>query len=224
MNASHHGAPRWRFTLMEVICALAITALLMVTVSGVLRLTVRGMQRSRQTLRRARLGYGVARILRWDVEALVPIPDEQLPPVVVPPEFPTDGGTVLELTTLSALPHSDAPPDVQRVRYLLRPRDEEAEGYELLRQQTPYEPGSSPDWRHAAEQRLVDEVAFVLVDCYDGSEWRRQWSLNKPPIAVRMELALHPEADPPHPTCIAMPLADRTVDPRPKLPDEAVQE
>ncbi len=217
--------PARRFTLLEVMCALAVTALLMVTVMGVLRLTVRGIQRSRVALRRARISYGLARIVRRDVEALVAVRDEESPPLVVRSELPEGGGAVLELTTTSILPRAHGETDLQRVRYVLEPRPEATEGYEFSRQQTPYVRGSSPSWEHAAAQRLLEEVAFVRVTCWDGSRWLDGWAGKAPPAAVRMEVRLKGEegADR-YATWTVVPLADMGANPLPYLPPEATQE
>jgi prepilin-type N-terminal cleavage/methylation domain-containing protein len=61
-------------TLIEVICALAIGAMMMATLLGTLTLTARAMTEAGQSARRRRVEAGIERILRHDLTAAV-LPD-----------------------------------------------------------------------------------------------------------------------------------------------------
>ena len=62
-------AARRAFSLIEVVCALAIAGVLITAVFGVLSITARGSARARGAMRETRLIAGLARTLRRDISA-----------------------------------------------------------------------------------------------------------------------------------------------------------
>lgn len=185
-------------TLMEILCALAITALLLGAIMGVLQVTVRTLESTREVMREARVLHGIARVLRNDLEAAFGASEKGIFTLVARAVASDAGGAALEFTTTRSFAPRDKRPASQlcRVEYILRPSERTDGLYELLRKETPYVVGKPLNRDAAITERLADRVAFWRVECYDGSEWKNSWQRNSLPVALRMDLSLGKRKDP----------------------------
>jgi len=185
-------------TLMEILCALAITALILGTIMGVLQVTVRTIESTRKVMRETRIVHGIARVLRGDLEAAFGASEKGVFTLVARAVESGAGGVSLEFTTTRSLAPRDKRPASQlcRVEYILRPSEHTDGLYELIRKETPYVVGKPLNRDAAITERLADGVAFWRVECYDGSEWKNSWQRNSLPVALRMDLALGMRKDP----------------------------
>jgi prepilin-type N-terminal cleavage/methylation domain-containing protein len=127
-------------TLIEVVCALAIGAMLLATLMGALTLTARAMTEAGQSARQSRVEAGIERILRHDLTAAVQ-PDAQrvaaftgLP--TVPSEISEE--PCLDFLTTARLSRgaSDGDAGITEVRYVLRTDPDAAGKMALLRSET----------------------------------------------------------------------------------------
>jgi len=178
-------------TLIKVICALAIAAMLMATLMGTLTLTARAMTEAGQSARQRRIEAGLERILRRDLTAAV-LPDAKR--VVAFTGGPTAPSDISEdpcmkfLTTAHLSPGASAAgAGITDVSYVLQTdRDEEGK-LVLLRRETEYAPGKL---RLAPPlERLASGITFWQLSFYDGARWVKEWERNMPPVAVKLEIS-----------------------------------
>ena len=203
-----HPTPRARhaasgFTLMELLLAIAVSAVVLAAVNGVffgaMRLRNRTVERIEQSLPlQNALG-----LIRRDLMGL------QRPggtfagnlnsAATVTGENETDTGTELYTSTGPLL--SDVPwGDVQRVAYILRAptnRLASPDGRDLVR--IVNRNLLPPVQDEPVEQRLLGGVELLEFSFYDGQSWRTTWnSTNETttlPRAVRVTLTLSPPRD-----------------------------
>lgn len=178
-------------TLIEVLCALAIAAMLLATLAGTLTLTARAMTEAGRSAHRCRVAGGVERVLRRDVQGTVRVSEQNLAAFIGRPNSLTDE-PVLEFFTTSTLGSGAAPgAGVCRVAYRLRPV-EGTETRELLRREAPYTPGKPfPD---RPFERLAGGITLWRMTFFDGARWIEQWQRDVPPAALRIELTFEGEA------------------------------
>jgi type II secretion system protein J len=178
-------------TLIEVICALAIAAMLMATLMGTLTLTARAMTEASQSARQRRIEAGLERILRHDLTAAV-LPDAKQ--IVAFTGVPTAPSEVSEepcmefLTTAHLSPaDSAAGAEITDVSYVLRTDSDEAGKLVLLRREKEYTPGKPPPERPL--ERLAAGITLWQLSFYDGARWLTAWKRDRPPAAVRLEVS-----------------------------------
>jgi len=178
-------------TLIEVICALAIAAMLMATLMGTLTLTARAMTEAGQSARQRRVEAGIERILRHDLTAAV-LPDAQH--VVAFSGWPTVPSDLSEepclkfLTTTHLSPAASAAgAGIEEVSYVLRTDADAAGKQVLLRRETEYLPGKPPLERPL--ERLATGITFWQLSFYDGAQWLTAWQRNVPPAAVKLKIS-----------------------------------
>ncbi len=178
-------------TLIEVMCALAIAAMLMATLMGTLTLTARAMTEAGRSARQRRIEAGLERTLRHDLTAAV-LPDARQ--VVAFTGVPTAPSEISEepclefLTTARLSPAASAgDAEIADVSYVLR-TDSDADGkLVLLRRETEYAPGKPPQDRPL--ERLAPGITFWQLSFYDGARWLGSWKRDMPPIAVKLDLS-----------------------------------
>ena len=182
-------------TLIEVICALAIAAMLMATLMGTLTLTARAMTEAGQSAHQRRIEAGLERILRHDLTAAV-LPDAKH--VLAFTGVPTAPSEISEepclefLTTARLSPAASAgDAEITNVSYVLRTDGDAAEKLVLLRRETEYAPGKPPQDRPL--ERLAAGITFWQLNFYDGARWIGSWKRDMPPAAVKLEISFEGE-------------------------------
>jgi type II secretory pathway pseudopilin PulG len=178
--------------LIEVICALAISAMLMATLMGTLTLTARAMIEAGQSARQRRVEAGLERILRHDLTAAL-LPDAKR--VVAFSGWPTAPSDISEepcmefLTTTHLSPPdvSGAGTEIADVSYVLRTDPDAVGKLVLLRREREYAPGKSQVLPPL--ERLATGITFWQLSFYDGARWLKQWSRDTPPAAVKLEIS-----------------------------------
>jgi len=192
-GALRQDGSRSAFTLIEALCTLAIVALILSATFGALTMTVRSVERARETLRRSRVTSGIARVLRRDFNAVCGASEKKLPALEA---GGFGNGTRLAFfsTRSLALRGSGGTPGLYRIEYTLRPSDRLPGLYQVLRMETPYTVGKPLDRSRSAAERLADGVSFWRLRFYDGTEWHDQWKRKKLPTSVRLDIAIG-EAD-----------------------------
>ncbi|MGD1001748.1 MAG: type II secretion system protein GspJ [Candidatus Brocadiia bacterium] len=178
-------------TLIEVICALAIGAMLMATLMGTLTLTARAMTEAGQSARQRRIEAGIERILRHDLTAAV-LPDAQnVVAFTGGPTAPSDVSEepCMEFLTTAHLSRdtSAGGAEITDVSYVLRTDSDAAGKLVLLRREAEYAPGKPPPERPL--ERLATGIIFWQLSFYDGARWLPSWRRNMPPVAVKLELS-----------------------------------
>ncbi len=206
-------------TLVEQVCALAISALVLATVLAVMHTTVSGMAGGRDRERHARIAYGVFRMVRADLRGAVGSGEGHAPPVIAGETTEQDDRILLSLTTTHSPGHRTARPlaGLYTVTYLLRPA--ETGLHDLLRREEPYEPRWDDEQAAdaAREEALARGVAKVECRLYDGEGWSDEWSSEHLPLAVELRLALPgpPEGQEHTHRAVMRPLAEPTSHPFP---------
>jgi type II secretion system protein J len=197
MNLRHSTTAPRAFTLMELLLALGIFAVVLVAINtifyGALRLRAAGsravdaVQPIQQTMS----------VLRHDLLNTIP------PSGGLAGDFKLGAfSSTLDMSTINGLqfytttgPVSDDAPwgDIQLVTYQLRDSTETgATGKDLVRTVTRnLLPSSSQD---ATDQWLMGNVTSLEVDGYDGSDWQTSWDTSQGntnlPTAVRVLIQL----------------------------------
>ena len=194
-GTSRRCGKRDGFMLVEVICVLAITALMMGAIFGALSVTVRTVVRTRGVIRRSRIVSGIARVLRRDIEAAFGAEDGKLKPLEGGPAAGFGEEIVLALCTTNSLgpARKPSPTGLVRVQYILRPSERYPESRELLRRETPYRVGKPLDLSRSVAERLADGIAAWRLRFSDGTEWHDGWARSRLPFAVRLDVALQGE-------------------------------
>jgi prepilin-type N-terminal cleavage/methylation domain-containing protein len=182
-------------TLIEVICALAIAAMLMATLMGTLTLTARAMTEAGRTARERRVEAGIERILRHDLTAAVQ-PDARR--VIAFTGLPTVPSEISEdpcldfLTTARLSPAASAAgAGTAEVTYVLRTESDAPGKMLLLRGESEYAPGKPPPERHL--ERLATGITFWQLSFYDGAQWVNIWQRKIPPRAVKLQMSFEGE-------------------------------
>jgi hypothetical protein len=192
------------FTLIEAILALAISAMVLVTIGGVfagaLHLRDRTMAsvdgslpltQTLDTMRRDLQGViGPSNVLAGDFKCGAPDMGANM-------ELGSANGPGIDFFTTTGGVSDDAPwGEIQEVYYQLTPStDRGSMGQDLVRyvNRNLLATGTpAPD-----KQWLMGNVQSVQFDCYDGSQWRNTWDTSQGdtnlPTAVRVSIRLATE-------------------------------
>jgi len=215
-----HGAPEGNssfvvrhsqraFTLIEMILAIGIAALVLVSVSMVFFTALHLRNDTADMVDAASPVDSMATFMKRDLECLV---------------TPTNGTTkilsggfragdnltsigvsdpvAVEMFTASGAMSDSAPwADIQRVTYELKtPTDASAVGRDLYRSVTRNLLAvSTPD---VTEQLMLSGVRSVKFSCYDGTQWDDTWDTTNPtatytnlPLAVRVDIQMAGRSD-----------------------------
>ena len=214
------------FTLIEVILAVAISAIVLVAISGVFFSAVRLREKTAATLDAALPATQALTILSRDLQGAVG------PYNVLAGDFKCGAQTMgmnmglgsaqgigLDFFTSTGVINDNEPwGDLQEVYYQLKdPADRNQPGRDLVRYVNRNLLATSmptPD-----EQWLMGNIDNVQFECYDGTEWRNTWDTSMGdtnlPTAVRVSIQLM--ADPGvdarnvHPLEIVVPLVTQTL-------------
>jgi type II secretion system protein J len=197
-NASRVNAPARAFTLMELILAVGIAALVLVAINGVFFSAMRLRERATETVDASLPIQQALSILRRDLEGAMPPYTNG----VLSGDFKVGSVTStgmnqpvdVEVYTTTGTLHADEPwGEVQRVTYSLRlPADHSAQGKELIRSVTRNLLATIPPLPE--EQRILDGIQSVEYSCYDGTQWRGYWDTTLAdtnlPTAIRVRILL----------------------------------
>lgn len=185
------------FTLLEVILAIGIMAILLAALNGVFFGALRLRDRSAQAVYDSLPTDQALATIRRDLQCAVP-PGGVLAGGFVVGDFTesnTSARVSMELyTTTGALRDTEPWADIQRVTYALRDTEPPARdgSRELVRSVTRNLLNTvTPE---SEDQPLLSGVKEILFDCFDGTQWQPTWdsaggSTNLP-AAVRVSIQL----------------------------------
>ena len=176
-------------TLVEALCTLAILGVMMSAMFGVLSVTLRSVERTRERLRSERVVSGIGRCLRRDLHAASGARTDKVAPLTTSDTIAGSGATLSFFTTRPLTAHvRSSPSGLWRVRYVVRSVDDETGAFDLMRAAAPYTVGKDIDWGSAAEERLARGLAEWRLRFHDGSEWVDAWQRPKLPCMVRVDV------------------------------------
>ena len=182
-------------TLIEVMCVLAITALVLGATWGVLTSTIRGITMARSEVRVQRACDGLARLMRRDVEAAYRATGRGLRALKSERSGLDDETASLRFYTTRSVTPSSAAPDVglYEIAYVLRADDDPSAGYVLAREERPYTPGTAAPTEDWTREDLLSGVRQWVVRFHNGSDWQDGWDSVNLPIAIRLDVTLNDE-------------------------------
>jgi prepilin-type N-terminal cleavage/methylation domain-containing protein len=191
------------FTLIEMLLALAVSAIVLAGIGGVFYSAIRLRERTVALVDASAPLYQALTFLRRDLQGVMP------PGGVLAGDFRSGAissglfqGYGLQFSTTTGIIKDDAPwGDIQDVVYELRDPTERnyTGGKDLIRSVTRnLLPTTTQD---ATDQWLLGNVQSLEVACFDGIEWRDSWDssmgdTNLPvAVRVRIQLAANSSAD-----------------------------
>lgn len=203
------------FTLLELVLALGVCAVIISAVGGVFYSAERLRDSSTRAVNDALPVWRALSVMKRDLQGvMVPSPDGILSGDFKAGDVTSPGlnqNVAIELYTTTGTLQPDKPwGDVQRVTYEVRPT---TPGKTLFRSVTRnllanFEP--DPD-----EQSLMDNVESVDFDCYDGVQWRSAWdttlSDTNLPVAVRVRIQLAGDFQNRQPITLVVPLDSQSI-------------
>jgi len=188
------------FTLIEVILALAISAIVLAAISGVFYSAMRLRDRTSGALDESAPLHQTFTILRRDFEAAIP-PGSTLPLAGDFKAQPLGGGNgnqaaQVQLFTTTGNINDRVPwGDIQEVLYELRDptiASRNSNGRDLIRTVT--RNLLSTGAQEADEQWLMGNVQSFQLSCYDGQNWRDNWDTSMGdtnlPFAVKIRISV----------------------------------
>jgi general secretion pathway protein J len=200
------------FTLMEMLLALAVSAIVIAAIGGVFYSALRLRNSAAAALDETAPLHQTLALLRRDLQGALP------PTGLMASNFTVgalSGGmgqnSALQFSTSTGVMRDDAPwGDIQQVAYELRSSNQAARagGNDLYRVVTRNLLGTTPQ---PNEQFLMGNVQTLEFSCYDGANWLPTWDTSMGntnlPTAVRVRIQL---------------AVDNNVDARSKQPIEMV--
>lgn len=195
------------FTLMELILAVGVSALVLAAISGVFFSAVRVREATARAVDESLPAQQALAVLRRDLQgAMPPSTNGVLAGPFRVGDVASAGlsqNAAIEFYTTTGALHANEPwGDVQRVAYFLR---DGAAGKELVRAVTRNLLTAFPP--AADEQWMMDGVQSVEFDCFDGAQWRATWDTTLAdtnlPVAVRVRIT-RADADPRDPQPIEL--------------------
>ena len=186
------------FTLVEVMLALAVSAIVLAAIGGVFFSALRLRDRTSAMLDASVPLYQALAVMRRDLQGTLPPGSSALP---VAGDFKADSqggvgseGARLQLFTSSGQIRQNEPwGDVQEVIYELRDSTDRARGgKDLVRTLTRNVLATGyPD---ETEQSLLSHIQNLEFACYDGTDWRDSWDTSMAntnlPMAVRVRIQM----------------------------------
>jgi general secretion pathway protein J len=207
-RTSHFGLPRRGFTLLEILLAVAIFAIVLLAIHVVFFGAIRLRNKTAAALDNAVPLQHALTVMRRDLANILPPGGTlsgqfQSTPTTTATNLTTD--TLLSLSgrrvspdfyTASALVDNRSPwSEVQKVAYLLVPSTNGGAGFELVRSVSR---NLLPAFDEEPEmQPLLEGVEEVYFEYYDGSTWRTEWDstveLTPLPLAIKVQIEMLPE-------------------------------
>lgn len=187
----------WAFTLLELLIAVSIFAIVLAAINAVFYSALRLRNRSAALVDRLTPIENALGIMRRDLECIVPPGTNMLGPLQTTsnsnmvagasgPAFYCASGQVDETTPFA---------EIQRVTYSVLDSTNGSYGKDLVRYAdrnllavTPMPPNP---------QRLISGVREVTFSFYDGSQWREYWDTTASdtnlPLGIRVQIQLAPD-------------------------------
>jgi len=211
----HLQSGRHGFTLMELVLAMGVCAIVLAGVSGVFFSAVRLRDSATQAVADALPVERALGILRRDLQGVMPVStsgilsgDFKVGDVTSPG---VNQNVAIELYTTTGPLHENEPwGDIQRVTYELRAS---ATGHDLIRSVTrnlltPMTPVPENQW-------LLGNVLSLDFDCYDGAQWRPAWDTTVTdtnlPVAVRVRIQWAASSRDRQPITLVVPVDSQSV-------------
>jgi len=180
---------------MEMLLALAVSAIVVAAIGGVFYSALRLRERTAAAVDQAAPLRQALAVIRRDLQGVLP------PSGLLAGDFKTGAssggaaqGAGLQFYTSTGAMKDDAPwGDIQQVIYELRPSSQPARaaGNDLIRSVTRNLLGTAPE---PAEQWLMGNVQSLEFSCYDGASWLPSWDTTlgntNLPAAVRIRIQL----------------------------------
>lgn len=176
------------FTLIEVLIAVTISAMLLVSIYGVFA----SLSSAKTRLETEGEGYHLARVIfdRIGREIRGGYVDRQSPETRMRGGIDDRGVPFFSLATTAGTPRQGRSSGIALVRYELHKEADKPTGSAtLMRSETPYFAESAP----ALAYRLASGIETVQVRFLSGGEWLDQWppdTTDDPPRAVEVTLTL----------------------------------
>ncbi len=185
------------FTLIEVMCAVAIGAMLLVVLGMTYSGTIQVVEQARAMMRPARLELGISRIVGDDIAAACVVWEKELPAWVgrkgKPDGMLSESEPFLEFFSTHSLAPSVGMSGtrIYRIEYSLRPSPDADATYQPVRSEIPYHPGKTLDRSKAFTAALTSEVSSWRIRYFDGQNWRDSWeSKQSIPEGVQLRFVL----------------------------------
>lgn len=186
------------FTLIEMILAIGIAAIVLIAVNATLFAAMRLRDAATDAVDQAAPVDQAVATIRRDLQcAVTPKPNGVMSGDFKVGNVTSTGiGEVVaaEMYTATGALSADAPwGDIQRVTYELKPSTSGAPGTDLYRSVTRnLLTETTPD---VEDQLMITGIASVKFSCYDGSQWYDTWDTTDPgsvstnlPVAVRVDI------------------------------------
>lgn len=182
-------------TLIEVLCVVAITGVMMGSILGTVTITARGANAVRSASRLQRTAGGIERVFRKDIGEACAVRSSGSQTFLGRPSLEYSYAPALEFYTLNGL-SAGGEGGIRRVNYVLKAveQDEEAvddeELFELYRQESGWkDTGDSP----VPAERLASNVSMFYAQYFDGALWLDEWRRPTLPDMVRITIGLKGE-------------------------------
>lgn len=188
-RAVERGSGGSAFTLIEIVLALAISAVVLVAINtlffGAMKLRARVTEAAEQNLPLDR----AETVMKQDLLSIVPVGVLAGPMGTDAPGISGSPAPMLEIYTASGTVTADAPwGDVQKIDYTLQPPTNRVTytGRDLVRGVTRNVLASSPT--SPEPQTLLQDVQNLQFSYFDGTNWNNTWSttLSNIPLAIRV--------------------------------------
>jgi type II secretion system protein J len=190
--------PKSGFTLIELILAVGVMAIVLMAISGVFFSAMRLRERTSEAVAESLPVQQALSLIRRDLQGAMPPATNG----VFAGDFKVGDVTSLSLnrpvdielyTTTGALRQDQPWGEVQRVTYELRPpADRSAPGQDLVRSVTRNLLSTIP--QSPVDQWLMGGVQSIEFSCFDGTQWRDYWDTTLTdtnlPVAVRVRIQL----------------------------------
>ena len=186
LRARNHGA----FSLIEVVCVVAVAAILLGAIFGVATTTISAIRGTRESMRRTRVAAGVARLLRRDFEYAFRVRGKDVVTLKGGPTATDQSEDFLEFFTTNSLARRGRLPEtgLSRVTYSFRASARSADRFQLVRTEQPYDAVKGLSGT-AVGEALTDGLTRCRVMFHNGSEWRDNWKMQALPPGMRIQLA-----------------------------------
>jgi len=197
------GRRRHAFTLIEMVLAIGVAAIVLITVNAVLFAAMRLRDATADTVDAATPVDQTVTYLRRDLQCVV-TPTNGTSKIlsgdfkvgnVSSPGVP-EPAAIEMFTATGALSAATPWADIQRVTYELRqPTDRNAVGRDLVRSVVRnLLTVTTPE---VEDQLMMSGVANIKFACFDGSQWQDSWDTTSPttvytnlPLAVRVDIQM----------------------------------
>lgn len=205
LNRQRQFAPlRQGFTLLEVLLAVAVFAVVLAAINGVFFGALRLRNRTAESFERALPIDQAVGIIRRDLQGIVP------PGGSLAGEFQTNPTTNVVLATsgtrvspdfytFSAQIDEQTPySELQRVTFFLQPSTNQTPGFDLIRNVSrDLLPVNQAQFE---EVPVLSGVQSVALQYFDGAAWQDQWDstvTSNLPVAIRMQIVMQPDENQP---------------------------